>query len=90
VGVSVGGGGGGGSGVGVGVDRGGRVKLIMTVGVGGRGGWGVTVGTRVLVGVGSARVGVTRPAVGKKLGRVDVHVGEGAGKVAVGGAGRRR
>jgi hypothetical protein len=51
----------------------------MTVAVGGSGGESVAVGTRVLVGDGSARTGVSRLAVGKKLGKVGVSVGAKVG-----------
>jgi hypothetical protein len=66
---------------GVSVGLGGGVgTLSITVAVGGSGGENVAVGTRVLVGDGSAGSGVSGLAVGKKLGKVAVSVGA---KVAV-------
>ena len=67
-----------GTGVSVGL-RGGVGTLSMTVAVGGSGGESVAVGTRVLVGDGSAGTGVSRLAVGKKLGKVGVSVGAKVG-----------
>ena len=80
-------------GIEVGVSGGLRVgNLISTVGVGVRGGRGVAVGTSVLVGVGSAGVGVAGWAVGNKLNGVGVGVnvgGSGIG-VSVGVGGKKR
>jgi hypothetical protein len=75
----------------VAVGLGGKVgNLGRTVGVGVLDGWGVGVGTRVLVAVGSAGVGVIRLAVGKDLGNVGVRMTVGAGKVGADRDGKRR
>ena len=80
-----------GAGVGVGtvgVAVGRRVgNKKTTVGDGALVGRGVTVGTRVLIGVGSA-VGGVGPAVGMKLGKVGVGAGIGEEGIRVGVGGK--